>query len=164
MSRHAKPVSPVAVASAAPASGKELKVLGCGRTKTEWVPDKLHSGAFTVGTVHDGKLRITGKDPSVCQRDTGGPALRERNGRIELAGVSGRSWQSGRFGLEETRKDAVESRCDDTNRWIRQVRSLPKCYLTAADDFDGDGRAVIEEGDVSKYAQSFDCTSPPEGR
>ncbi|MFK8843717.1 trypsin-like serine protease [Streptomyces sp. Ac-502] len=102
------------------------------------MPDKLHAG-----TVHDGELGTTGKDASVCQGDTGGPALRERNGRIELAGVSGHSRQGGCFGQVETRKDAVESRFEDVNHWNQQIRSLPKRYLTAAGDFDGDGRADI---------------------
>ncbi|GCD47684.1 FG-GAP-like repeat-containing protein [Streptomyces paromomycinus] len=158
MARLAKPadgIAPVPVASAAPASGEELKVLGFGRTKTEWVPDTLHAGLFTVGTVQDGKLGITGKDTAVCKGDTGGPALRERDGRIELAGVSSASWQGGCFANEqETRKGAVESRVDDINHWVQQVRSLPKRYLTATGDFDGDGKADLAL--LADYGRSKD--------
>ncbi|MGW9434274.1 S1 family peptidase, partial [Streptomyces decoyicus] len=84
MAQLAKPVSgvtPVTVASAPPAQGEELKVIGFGRTKTEWVPNKLHTASFTVDTVQDTAIGITGKDAAVCKGDTGGPALRESGGR-----------------------------------------------------------------------------------
>ncbi|MGW9079773.1 S1 family peptidase [Streptomyces kronopolitis] len=98
MVRLAKPVSgvtPVTVASAPPTQGEELKVIGFGRTATEWVPDKLHAAAFTVDAVQGGKLEITGKGAAVCPGDTGGPALRESGGRVELVAVNSVSWQGG---------------------------------------------------------------------
>ncbi|WP_030024968.1 S1 family peptidase, partial [Streptomyces monomycini] len=130
MAKLAKPVSgvtPVAVGSAAPAQGEELKVLGFGRTKTEWVPDKLHAGTFTVGSVQAGKLGVTGKDAAVCKGDTGGPALREQAGRVELVGVNGVSAQGGCLGTDvaETRTDAVSARVDDVSTWVQKVAYGP---------------------------------------
>ncbi|MFF3277386.1 S1 family peptidase [Streptomyces chrestomyceticus] len=130
MAKLAKPVSgvnPVAVSSAAPRQGDELKVLGYGRTKAEWVPNQLHAGSFTVGTVQAGKLGITGKDAAVCKGDTGGPQLREAGGRVELVGVNSASWQGGCLGTNpaETRTDAVGARVDDISTWVQKVRYRP---------------------------------------
>ncbi|MFF3541406.1 S1 family peptidase [Streptomyces platensis] len=130
MAQLAKPLSgvtPVAVATAPPAQGEELKVIGFGRTATEWVPDKLHAAAFTVDTVQDGKVEITGKSAAVCPGDTGGPALRESGGRVEVVAVNSASWQGGCLGTDptETRTGAVEARVDDLGAWVKQVRYRP---------------------------------------
>ncbi|MFE9142636.1 S1 family peptidase [Streptomyces tubercidicus] len=130
MAQLAKPVSgitPVTLASASPAQGEELKVIGFGRTATEWVPDKLHAAAFTVDAVQDGTLEITGKSAAVCQGDTGGPALRESGGRVELVAVNSVSWQGGCLGTAptETRTGAVDARVDDLGAWVQQVRYRP---------------------------------------
>ncbi|MBL1090488.1 S1 family peptidase [Streptomyces sp. 9-7] len=130
MAQLAKPVSgvtPVNVASAPPAQGEELTVIGFGRTATEWVPDKLHAAAFAVDVVQDGKLGITGKSTAVCPGDTGGPAVRESAGRVELAAVNSLSWQGGCLGTDpaETRTGAVDARVDDLGAWVKQVRYRP---------------------------------------
>ncbi|MFH8596351.1 S1 family peptidase [Streptomyces rimosus] len=130
MAKLAKPVSgitPVEVGSSSPKQGEELKVLGFGRTKTEWVPNQLHAGSFTVNSVQDGKLAITGKDSAVCKGDTGGPALREQGGRVELVGVNSASWQGGCLGMDpaETRTDALDTRVDDISTWVQKVRYRP---------------------------------------
>ena len=130
MAQLAKPISgvtPVAVASAPPTQGEELKVIGFGRTKTEWVPDKLHAAAFTVDAVQDGKLEITGRNAAVCKGDTGGPALRESGGRVEVVAVNSTSWQGGCLGTDpaETRTGAVDARVDDLGAWVQQVRYRP---------------------------------------
>ncbi|MFE7595519.1 trypsin-like serine protease, partial [Kitasatospora sp. NPDC057512] len=54
MARLASPVDgvvPLAVAATAPTAGQSLRVAGFGRTKDEWVPNKLHTGAFSLDTV-----------------------------------------------------------------------------------------------------------------
>ncbi|WP_030023891.1 S1 family peptidase, partial [Streptomyces monomycini] len=127
MAKLAKPVAgvtPVTVGTAAPVEGEQLKVAGFGRTKTEWVPDKLHAAAFTVDSVRDGALGLTGKDASVCKGDTGGPALREKDGQVELVAVNNTSWQGGCLGTDpaETRTGAVDARVDDLNDWVSKVR------------------------------------------
>ncbi|MFC4512725.1 FG-GAP-like repeat-containing protein [Streptomyces ehimensis] len=147
MARLAAPVAdvePATLGSGAPAKGDVLRVAGYGRTKDEWVPDRVHSGAFGVDAVKGTSLDITGKDGAVCKGDTGGPVVRERDGREELVAVSSASWQGGCFGNEdETRKGAVASRTDDVGFWIQQVRALPKRYATTTGDFDGDGKADV---------------------
>ncbi|WP_414167995.1 FG-GAP-like repeat-containing protein [Streptoverticillium reticulum] len=138
-------VAPAKLATSAPGKGDALSIAGYGRTKDEWVPDRVHSGAFGVDAVKGATLDVTGKQGAVCKGDTGGPALRTKDGRQELAGVSSTSWQGGCFGSDdsETRKGAVESRVDDVNHWIQQVRSLPKRSMTATGDFDGDGKTDL---------------------
>ncbi|MFF4221666.1 FG-GAP-like repeat-containing protein [Streptomyces abikoensis] len=147
MARLAAPVAdvkPAALGGGAPAKGDVLRVAGYGRTKDEWVPDRVHSGAFGVEAVKGTSLDITGKDGAVCKGDTGGPVVRERDGREELVGVSSASWQGGCFGNEaETRKGAVATRTDDVGFWVQQVRGLPKRYATTTGDFDGDGKADV---------------------
>ncbi|MFK8844583.1 S1 family peptidase [Streptomyces sp. Ac-502] len=127
MAKLAKPVAgvtPVTIGTTAPVAGEQLKVAGFGRTATAWVPTKLRASSFTVGTVQDGKLGITGKNTAVCKGDTGGPAVREAGGRLELVGINSTSWQGGCFGTDpaETRTDAVDSRVDDLNDWVSKVR------------------------------------------
>ncbi|MFJ6380817.1 RICIN domain-containing protein [Kitasatospora sp. NPDC092039] len=121
-------VDPLAVSTTAPTPGEELRVTGFGRTKAEWVPDKLHSAAFTVGTVQPTGLGIAAKAPAdaaVCKGDTGGPALRKVGDRYELAAVNSRSWQNGCLGsTETTRTGAYETRTDDLGDWIQQTAAL----------------------------------------
>ncbi|MFD4911314.1 RICIN domain-containing protein [Kitasatospora purpeofusca] len=131
MARLANPVTdiaPVALATTAPAAGEELTVAGFGRTRTEWVPDKLHSGLFTVGTVDPTGLGITPKTPAgaaVCKGDTGGPALRKVGDRYELAALNSRSWQNGCLGTTESiRTGAYDTRTDDLGPWIQQTVSV----------------------------------------
>nr|BEK62901.1 hypothetical protein KPHV_01280 [Kitasatospora purpeofusca] len=131
MARLANPVTgitPVAVAGTAPAAGEELTVAGFGRTRTEWVPDRLHSGLFTVGTVDPTGLAITPKTPTgaaVCKGDTGGPALRKVGDHYELAALNSRSWQNGCLGTTETtRTGAYDTRTDDLGPWIQQTRAV----------------------------------------
>ncbi|MEW2311690.1 trypsin-like serine protease [Streptomyces sp. NPDC006864] len=139
LARLARPVNdiaPVRLAEAPPASGDTLTVAGYGRTKDEWAPLRLHTGAFTVDAAPVGvDLNISGKDgAAVCAGDAGGPALRTVNGTPELVAVNSRSWQGGCFGVNATRTDAVNTRTDDIADWIRDTVNRP-----STTDFNGDG-------------------------
>ncbi|MEV8312471.1 FG-GAP-like repeat-containing protein [Streptomyces flavidovirens] len=125
MARLAQPVTdiaPVAVSPAAPAAGETLRGAGYGRTKTEWIPNRMHSGAFTVDAAGESTIAMTGTTGSICKGDAGGPALRETEGRVELAAVHSTSWEGGCLNAVETRKGAVETRTDDIYQWIQQLR------------------------------------------
>ncbi|MFF4648169.1 trypsin-like serine protease [Streptomyces sp. NPDC001389] len=111
-------------ATAAPAAGAELTAAGFGRTKTEWVPDKPHTGTFTLGTTAATTYAITGKGTDVlCKGDTGGPLL---NAAGELVGINSLSWQGGCLGAPatETRTGAITTRVDDLADWVQGVRAL----------------------------------------
>ncbi|MEU9945869.1 RICIN domain-containing protein [Streptomyces lavendulae] len=115
-------IAPALLATAAPATGAELTAAGFGRTKTEWVPDKLHTGTFTVNSTTATTLAITGKGTDVlCKGDTGGPLL---NSAGQITGVNSRSWQGGCLGTPatETRTGAISTRTDDLAQWLRDVR------------------------------------------
>ncbi|GLW04114.1 RICIN domain-containing protein [Streptomyces lavendulae] len=115
-------IAPALLATAAPATGAELTAAGFGRTKTEWVPDKLHTGTFTVSSTTATTLAITGKGTDVlCKGDTGGPLL---NSAGQITGVNSRSWQGGCLGTPatETRTGAISTRTDDLAQWLRDVR------------------------------------------
>ncbi|MFE5768681.1 FG-GAP-like repeat-containing protein [Streptomyces sp. NPDC056485] len=117
----ARGAAPVRPAAAVPTAGAEVTAAGFGRTKTEWVPGKLHTGAFTVDSTDAVSLKITGKgSDAICKGDTGGPLL---NAAGELVGVNSRSWQGGCLGADpaETRTGAVSSRTDDLGQWIASV-------------------------------------------
>ncbi|WP_414167996.1 S1 family peptidase [Streptoverticillium reticulum] len=182
MAKLAKPVTgiaPVEVGAKAPAQGEELRVAGYGRTKDEWVPDRLHTSQFTVGSVKNTAVELAGKtaDAAVCKGDTGGPAIRETNGKAELAAVNSISWQGGCFGNEdETRKGAVDTRVDDIAGWIQSVSSrtlLPRSQwkyatYTASGYFTGgsnDGKrrmdlfVVWKDGEASLF-QGADHDDP----
>ncbi|MFG2336510.1 trypsin-like serine protease, partial [Streptomyces yangpuensis] len=152
LARLAEPVrgvTGVKRATTAPAAGAVLTAVGFGRTKTEWVPDKPHTGTFTVDSSAATSLAITGKGTdALCKGDTGGPLL---NTAGELVGVNSRSWQGGCLGVAatESRTGAVSSRIDDLGGWIQEtiLRSV------AQRDLNGDGRAdaamVYRHGDGS---------------
>ncbi|WP_137994065.1 FG-GAP-like repeat-containing protein [Streptomyces vilmorinianum] len=130
-------IQPVAMASTPAAAGDALKVAGYGRTKTQWVPDRLHVASFDVNTADAASLAITGRtaDDAICMGDSGGPVLRERNGAVELVGVSSRSWQGGCFGVTETRNGAVAARTDGVatgSRLAAGQRLLPGDTLASA--------------------------------
>ncbi|MEU1075937.1 MULTISPECIES: RICIN domain-containing protein [unclassified Streptomyces] len=115
-------ITPATLADTAPASGTELKAVGFGRTKSEWVPDKPHTGTFALDALTSSTLAVTGKGTDVlCKGDTGGPLL-DASGHI--AAVNSRSWQGGCLGAPatETRTGAVSSRTDDLAPWLQQVR------------------------------------------
>ncbi|NUR01915.1 MAG: trypsin-like serine protease [Streptomyces sp.] len=128
-------VTPVALSSSAPAAGEELRVAGYGRTKDEWAPLKLHTGAFTVDSVTTSQVSINGKDgAAVCAGDAGGPLLRDVNGTLQLVGVNSRSWQGGCFGADpaESRNGAVATRVDNGLRdWINLTMG-PVCNSQGA--------------------------------
>ncbi|MFJ8980025.1 FG-GAP-like repeat-containing protein [Streptomyces sp. NPDC102282] len=154
MARLATPatgITPVAVATTPVAAGDTLTAAGYGRTKTEWVPDKLHTAAFTVDTTGATELGITGKTATdaICKGDTGGPLLRTVGGNLELVGVSSRSWQGGCFGETETRTGAIAARADNTvlgSRLTPGQRLLPGDTLASASaklTMQTDGNLVI---------------------
>ncbi|MFE9171708.1 LamG-like jellyroll fold domain-containing protein [Streptomyces kebangsaanensis] len=120
-------ITPVTLSSSAPTAGEELRGTGYGRTKDEWVPNRLHSGAFSVDSVGSTEVSITGRDgAAVCMGDTGGPVFRVTGGKAELVAVNSRSWQGGCLGSDETRTGAVSTRTDDVTGWIQRVRLAGK--------------------------------------
>ncbi|MFF3653087.1 RICIN domain-containing protein [Streptomyces sp. NPDC002181] len=169
-------VEPVKVATTAPKTGEQLTSLGFGRTKTEWVPDKAHTGAFTVASVDGGTIGLGASgDSVVCKGDTGGPALRGKDGRLELAAVNSRSWQGGCLGTDpaETRTGALGARVDDVAAWVDQVRGTTPAVRLASvvpnvtkvmgtGDFNQDGRtdiaAVTADGNLHTFAGRPDGT------
>ncbi len=119
-------VAPVKFATTAPAVGDALKVAGFGRTAGDWVPDKLHVGAFAVHSVATATVDVTGSGEtpaSVCKGDAGGPAVREVAGGFELVAVNGTSWQAKCHGTpsSETRNGATETRLDNIRDWVRRT-------------------------------------------
>ncbi|MFD9378475.1 RICIN domain-containing protein [Streptomyces sp. NPDC059999] len=169
-------VEPLKVATTAPVTGEQLTSLGFGRTKTEWVPNKAHTGVFNVTSLGGAAVDL---DPSgdavLCKGDTGGPALRQKDGRLELAAVNSRSWQGGCLGTPatETRTAAVGVRVDDVATWVNQTRgTTPDVRLAGlvpnvtkvmtSGDFNGDGRAdlaaVTGDGNLHTFAGRPDGT------
>ncbi|MGW3071994.1 trypsin-like serine protease [Kitasatospora sp. NPDC001132] len=138
MARLATPVDGVAtlpVATAAPVAGQTLRVPAYGRTKDEWVPNKLHTGAFSLDSVSATTVATTGTGgAAICKGDTGAPVVREVNGKAELVAVASRSWQGGCLGVPatETRTGAVNSRTDDVAGWVQQVRATAVGWKTQA--------------------------------
>ncbi|MFB6806498.1 RICIN domain-containing protein [Streptomyces sp. NPDC056387] len=169
-------VAPVKVATTAPVAGEELTALGFGRTKTEWVPDRAHTGVFTVASLDGGVLGLTASgDAVVCKGDAGGPAVRRKDGSVELAAVNSRSWQGGCLGTDaaETRTGALDVRVDDVAAWVNQVaKTTPAVLLQslvpnvtqvmASGDFNRDGRddvaAVTADGNLHTFAGRPDGT------
>ncbi|NEB98590.1 trypsin-like serine protease [Streptomyces anulatus] len=145
MARLATPaagIAPVAIAASTAAPGDTLIAVGFGRTKTQWVPNKLHAGTFKVNEVSSTTLAIAGSSPTsaICMGDTGGPLLRSTGNSVELVGVSRASWQGGCFGETETRTDAQGARADGLKQWISEV-------VGEATDFNCDGARDVAIAD-----------------
>ncbi|GAA2636701.1 trypsin-like serine protease [Streptomyces vastus] len=114
-------VAPVALAATAPAAGEELRFAGYGRTKTEWAPLKLHTGAFSVDASAATTATVTGKDgAAACMGDTGGPVVRVAGGTHQLVALNSQSYQGGCFGIDATVTDtgAIAARVDDLASWV----------------------------------------------
>ncbi|WP_097885156.1 trypsin-like serine protease [Streptomyces sp. st140] len=145
MARLAAPaagISPVGIATTPATVGSTLTAVGYGRTQTEWVPNKLHTGSFLVNAVTGPALNIVGASAgsAICKGDAGGPVLRQDGGTVALVGVSGASWQGGCIGETETRTDAVAARTDDLKPWIDEV-------IAGATDFNCDGARDVAIAD-----------------
>ncbi|MFI1652962.1 RICIN domain-containing protein [Streptomyces avidinii] len=115
-------ITPATLAGSAPATGAELTAAGFGRTKSEWVPDKLHTGTFTLASATSTTLAVTGKGTAaICKGDTGGPLL---NASGQVVAVNSRSWQGGCLEVPatETRTGAIAARTDGLADWLRQIR------------------------------------------
>ncbi|MEV6572885.1 FG-GAP-like repeat-containing protein [Streptomyces sp. NPDC051577] len=126
------------VAAKAPGVGTDLIAAGFGRTKTEWVPGKPHTGTFTLNSTDATTVAVTGKGTdSLCKGDTGGPLL---NAAGEIVGVNSRSWQGGCLGTDptETRTGALSARVDDLSSWIGQT--IAPRRSAAVDEAGGSGR------------------------
>ncbi|MEU6073286.1 S1 family peptidase [Micromonospora sp. NPDC047074] len=111
-------VPPVALASTPPSATETLKITGYGRTATEWVPDNLHQGSFTVQDVTATSVGLLGASAgaTLCKGDAGGPAFRD--GSAELVAIVSTSWQKGCLTETETRDGATATRVDDLGWWI----------------------------------------------
>ncbi|MBB4945248.1 V8-like Glu-specific endopeptidase [Kitasatospora gansuensis] len=160
-------ITPMPIATSAPAAGQDLTVTGFGRTKADWLPGKLHTATFTVGAVAATGLDLAAKAAAdtFCKGDAGGPAIRQTAGGFELAAVNSRSWQGGCFGTAatETRTGAYDTRTDDLAGWIQGVGSRISAAANEAGgsgrvrwaDFDGDRKpdyiVVADNGEVFVY-------------
>ncbi|MER6401194.1 trypsin-like serine protease [Kitasatospora sp. NPDC001603] len=142
MARLATPVDGIPtlpLATTAPTSGQSMRMPAYGRTKTEWVPNKLHTGTFTLDAARPTAIDTTGTNgAAVCKGDTGAPLLRETNGRAELVAVASRSWQGGCLGTPatETRTGASSTRTDDLSTWVNKTRhTTPSGSVLAGSPF-----------------------------
>ncbi|MGW0828408.1 trypsin-like serine protease [Streptomyces sp. NPDC002845] len=124
LSSPVRDVTPIKVSTTAPVAGETLVVAGYGRTATEWVPDRLHTGIFAVQGVTATAVDIASDataSASICKGDAGGPALRGLGASFELVALNDTSWQAGCLAETETQNGATEARLDDIEGWIRQT-------------------------------------------
>lgn len=121
-------ITPVRLATTPAAAGEELVSAGFGRTKTEWVPDKLHTGTFTVASTTDTTVDLNGSDTAtVCKGDMrrSRPAHRQRRHgtrRRQLPLLAGRMSRNG------SRRDSYRRRRHPCRRHRRvgRARHLPQ--------------------------------------
>ncbi|MEV6954203.1 FG-GAP-like repeat-containing protein [Streptomyces sp. NPDC051183] len=145
-------VKPAALAATPVTADQAVTVAGFGRTKTTWVPNTLHTGAFNATGDSSANIALTPTgDAVICQGDTGGPVLRANGQSQELVAVASRSWQGGCLGTPatETRTDALATRIDDVRAWITGN------VTPVAGDMNGDNKpdmvAVDDEGQLRLY-------------
>ncbi|WP_249998391.1 S1 family peptidase [Actinoplanes sp. M2I2] len=115
-------VTPVRAATTAPVAGETLQAAGYGRTRTQWVPNRLHAADFIVGDITAGTVGVSpAADGVLCKGDAGGPALRQTSTGPELVGLHLSSASGGCLGETGTDATAVETRVDGLADWIRQT-------------------------------------------
>lgn len=125
-------VAPVKIAEAAPGTGTAVTASGFGRTASQWLPDRAHTGTFDTGAATATTLPMTGTSgAAICKGDAGGPVL---NADGELVGLNSRSWQAGCLGTDpaETRTGAVATRTDGLGSWILRTRAQAPGWKTEA--------------------------------
>lgn len=147
-------VTPIPLASAAPAAGEELRLAGYGRSADEWAPLNLHTGAFSVGASAATTATVTGKDgAAACMGDTGGPMVRVTGGTHQLVALASQSYQGGCYGIAEsvTSTDGIVARVDDLASWVNTKIGAP-----GVSDFNCDG---VEDVAVADPAASVGGTS-----
>ncbi|MEW1905705.1 FG-GAP-like repeat-containing protein [Streptomyces sp. NPDC086147] len=145
-------VKPVALASTPVTASQAVTAAGFGRTMTEWVPNKLHAGAFNATGDGTADLALTpAADTGICQGDGGGPVLRTNGTTQELIAVASKSWNKGCLGApaEETRTGAVATRVDDIRTWITGTANLVPGDMTG--DNKPDLVAVEDTGKLFIY-------------
>jgi hypothetical protein len=127
------------VATTAPAPNETLRVLGYGRTATEWTPDQPHTAQYSVQTVSATGLGIVpSTDGTICKGDGGGPLVRENaDGTVQLAALVDTSWQGGCYEAAGTRRDATATRVDDLGGWINQYRQTSLLGIVEAGNQSG---------------------------
>jgi len=155
LSAPVKDVTPVDLDGGAPAEGETLRIAGYGRTSTEWVPDRMHAGAFTVGAVAANAFAVQGAavGATLCKGDAGGPAFRETSAGPQLVGISDTSWQKGCYGepATQTEDGANEARTDDLADWIRSSTEVVPDALRepVTGEFNRDGRQDLIAADAA---------------
>ncbi|PAZ13538.1 esterase [Streptomyces sp. SA15] len=150
-------VSAAQLTGAAPDQGDQLRAIGYGRTKTEWVPERAHTGSFGVDLVNPTTLAISPTSTgALCKGDAGGPVL-DADGRV--VGVVSASWGGGCFNSDEARTGAVATRVDDIAEWVQRVRLTTRqkhiTDVVTGADFNGDGRTDIAVRLTNDSAQVF---------
>ncbi|MEU4157839.1 discoidin domain-containing protein [Actinoplanes sp. NPDC026670] len=124
----AEGITPIGLASAAPAAGDQVVAAGYGRGAADWTADVLRRGDFTAGATNGATFTLTrsaGTATSTCKGDAGGPAFRSAAGSYQLLGLHSRSTHAGCFGNGDGEDQAIEVRTDDLGPWISSVLTPP---------------------------------------
>jgi hypothetical protein len=154
-------VTPVAVATTAPADGDILTAAGFGRTATDWVPDVPHLGTFTVGNASSPVVSLTGTDAGQvgpCKGDAGGPGLRESGGAVQLVAVShSADGQGGCLGADPTAaRGGTQTRVDDLGAWF--ARYLPEKSVSTITNDNSHLCLAISAGSTENAARAIQWT------
>jgi hypothetical protein len=145
-------IDPIEIAAAPPVAGETLKIAGYGRTHDEWVPDRLHTAPFAVQNVGATTLDVLSPSGAgICKGDSGGPAFRDANGRVELVAINNTAWQGGCYKESETRRDATETRTDGLTDWVRLSTGVldKRETIVGTGDWDKDGHPDVFARDPS---------------
>ena len=112
--------TPVPLAAAPAAAGETLRLIGAGRTDTQWLPAGPHSGAFTVESTADTIALTATGDASVCLGDAGGAVVRDVAGAPALVAIVSTAAVAGCVGsVAEQGHAATATRVDDLGPWIK---------------------------------------------
>ncbi|WP_047521729.1 FG-GAP-like repeat-containing protein [Microbacterium sp. ZOR0019] len=144
-------ITPMPVATTAPAAGQDVAFTGFGRTESVWVPLASHTNTYPVTTIEATTLTTAATDASLCLGDGGAPGVRNIDGTDTLVAVASQSTQTGCYGsgVPAGTASTVATRSDVIAGWVARMiqKGLDTTPVAAADQ--ALAQQIVDSGRVS---------------
>lgn len=144
-------ITPMPVATTAPAAGQDVAFTGFGRTESVWVPLASHTNTYPVTTIEATTLTTAATGASLCLGDGGAPGVRNIDGTDTLVAVASQSTQTGCYGsgVPAGTASTVATRSDVIAGWVARTiqKGLDTTPVAAADQ--ALAQQIVDSGRVS---------------
>ncbi|PCE15701.1 hypothetical protein AUC47_12555 [Microbacterium sp. SZ1] len=130
-------ITPITLATTAPAVGESLAFTGYGRTASAWVPLAPHTNTYPVTAVAAATTTASATGAALCLGDGGAPGIRTVNGTKTLVAIASTSSQAGCVGsgIPAGTASVTSTRIDTLAPWITTTvqKALNTTPVSAAD-------------------------------